>query len=609
MTRALLIVVFALGAFAPAAHAGFIPAVTVDGPSADVVSAGDVDLARDGGGAVTYLKSEGGVAHVFVSTLTLGAPGPVLRLDAGQLGASSQPRVGVSSAGRVLVVWVNDGRLYASLRPGTLGQFSPPVEVTGAVGMQDPSLSMTINGKAYATYTTSAGDVRASYMAIDGSWFSPDAPLDLDPARAAGSSAVAASGDGSALLAWTEVADGVSHVFARRMVGARLGSVTREVSVGSFETRPGANADSPSVGIEYDSSYAWVAFRQDFSNGTGTVSRTLTRRLVASEFDPPKAIDGGEPSDHPRIAFTGRGRGTFAASVAAPGGVVGTLLKNDVFEPSARLDAGNVFASSYPVPTAADDGTGTVSWQRDSSIVARRLSPKLNDPEALLSVPEFGPAEASAGLEAAADRAGNAAITFAQGDPGARRVVVALYDLAPRAPAAHNDEKWRRETRPKFHWASVTDAWSTTPVRFRLEIDHVAVKTLTGTTYRLPAALPDGDHRWRIVTSDARGQESIGIDRFLRIDTRRPTISVRLSGRARRGAPTRFTASVSDPPSGVASVALDFGDGSHGTAPVKGGKPARIAHVFRVGGTRLVRATAVDRAGNTRVATLRVRVR
>jgi hypothetical protein len=288
---------------------------------------------------------------------------------------------------------------------------------------------------------------------------------------------------------------------------------------------------------------------------------------------------------------------------------VGTLLKNNVFAPTERLDAANVAAPAYPVPTAADDGTGTVSWQRDTSIVGRHLSPSLNDPEALLSVPDFGPADAGAGLEAAADRPGNAAITFAQGDPSARRVVVALYDLAPRAPAAHNDERWRTDSRPKFHWAAVTDNWSATPVRFRLEIDHVAVKTQTGTSYRPSSPIPDGDHRWRIVTSDARGQESIGIDRFLRIDTHRPAVAIRLSGGAHRGGVSRFSASASDLTSGVASVSVDFGDGTKAVVPVKNGKLGAIKHVYRVGGTRVVRATATDRAGNTRVATARVKVR
>jgi hypothetical protein len=607
--------------FAPAtAQAGFIPAITVDGPSADVLAAGDVELARDGGGAVTYLKLDGGIAHVFVSTLVLGAPGPPQRLDTGQVTASSQPRIAVSSGGRVLVTWVNDGRLFGSLRPSSTEAFSPPAAVSSPTqtGVRDPSLSMTINGKAYAGFTTDSGDAWAAYMAVDGTWSLPDAPLDVDPARTAADSAVAASGDGTALFAWTETGgDGVSHVLARRVIRQRLGTVPREVSVGSLDGRPGGGADSPGVGIEYDPSYAWVVFRQDFDDGGVVTSRALVRRLKASDFDPPKPIDGltfpaGNGADQPRIAFTGRGRGTFSAALRGPFGVMGTLLKNDVFGSTKRLDAGSVPAPPFPVPTAVDDSTGTVSWQRGVGIVGSHFDAELVAPEVELSVPEFGLADASAGLEASADRPGNAAITFAQGDPTARRVVLALYDLPPRAPAAHNDERWRAEGRPKLHWATVVDAWSSTPVTYRVEIDHVAVSTLTGTTYRPRTPIPDGDHRWRIVTTDGRGQETIGIDRFLRIDTRRPLVSVRLSGRARHGAASAFTASVDDGTtgSGVTSVEFDFGDGVKATARVAaGGKVARASHRYLVAGRRVVRATATDRAGNKRTAMARVRVR
>jgi hypothetical protein len=595
---------------APAsAWAGFVPAVSIDGPSADVLSAGDVELARDGAGAVTWLRSEAGVAHVFVAPLVLGTPGAPQRLDVGQLGPSSQPRVGVSNGGRILVTWVNDGQLFASLRSSSVGAFSPPAAVTSpGLGVHDPSLSMTINGKAYAGFTTSGGDVRAAYMAVDGSWFLPDAPLDVDPARTAAGSAVAASGDGTALFAWTETGgDGVSHVFARRVIRERLGSVPREVSVGALEGRPGGSADSPGVGIEYDSSYAWVVFRQDFVDGGVVTSRALARRLKASEFDPPVPIDklsfpAGAGADQPRIAFTGRGRGTFSAALRGPFGVMATLLKNNVFEPTVRLDGGSVSAPPFAVPTTADDESGTVSWQRGAGIVGSHFAVGVNDPEVELSAPAFGTADASLGLEASADRAGNAAITFAQGDPSARRVVLALYDLPPRAPAAHNDEKWRAEGRPKLHWATVVDTWSPTPVTYRVEIDHVAVTTQTSTTYRPRTAIPDGDHRWRIVTTDGRGQESVGIDRFLRIDTHRPAVAVKAPRRIARGALARFTVSVGDatPGAGIAKVDLDFGDGAKATALVVGGKLARASHRYLAGGRRTVRATAIDKAGNRR---------
>jgi hypothetical protein len=290
--------------------------------------------------------------------------------------------------------------------------------------------------------------------------------------------------------------------------------------------------------------------------------------------------------------------------------VKATLLKNDVFAPTARLDAGTVATPPFAVPTTADDESGTVSWQRGVGIVGSHFTTKATEPEVELSVPAFGTADASAGLEASADRAGNAAITFAQGDPPARRVVVALYDLSPRAPAAHNDEKWRSEARPKLHWATVTDTWSTTPVVYTVEIDHVAVKSQTSTTYRPRVPLPDGDHRWRIVTTDGRGQQSVGIDRFLRIDTLRPRVELIAPSKARRGAAVSFLASPTDVGgSGVSRVEIDFGDGSKATVPVNGSNQARTKHRYLVAGRRTVHATAVDQAGNRRTVKARIAVK
>ncbi|MEA2373807.1 MAG: hypothetical protein QOD53_270, partial [Thermoleophilaceae bacterium] len=220
------------------------------------------------------------------------------------------------------------------------------------------------------------------------------------------------------------------------------------------------------------------------------------------------------------------------------------------------------------------------------------------------SSPDFGPVDAGGGggLEASADRAGNAAIAFTQGDATGRRVVVALYDLAPRAPSARNDAAWHRQPFPRLHWSTVTDTWSAA-VQYRLEIDHVAVSVQGGTTFRPAAALPDGDHVWRIVTTDARGQETVGADRPLRIDTVRPVVVLKAPPRARKGARVAVTATVSDaaPGSGVARVLVDFGDGSVASS--------LRTHRYLRAGRFTVRATVVDGAGNTAVAVARVKVK
>jgi hypothetical protein len=479
--------------------------------------------------------------------------------------------------------------------------------------VQDSSLSVAVNGKAYAGVATSDGDVRGAYVAVDGSWSPADAPLDVDPAQTATSPAVAASADGTALYAWTETgADGRTHVFARRMVGTRPSIVAAEASVAGIDGRAGGNADGASVGIEYDSSRAWVAFRQEFTGGAGFTSRALGRRLLASAFDdPPLPVDGlafgvGASAGQPQIAFTGRGRGTFAAALQGPAGVSGTLLKNDVLGTTSRLTAGATAAESFPAPTASEDGTGTVSWQRDPggggplAVVGRRLTAGGLEPEAPLSVPALGPVDASTGLRASGDAGGDAAITFAQGGLGARSVVVALYDAPPGSPHAHNEESWRREARPRFHWSAVTDTWSPR-VTYRLEIDEKPARTFTGTPVWVPPKpIPDGDHRWRLVTIDSRGQETTSHDRFLRIDTHRPKVTLRAR---RSGSLVKFTVVVRDL-SGADSIAIDFGDGARGKVPPG---TSTITHRYRHRGRYAVAATARDKAGNYGTARGRVR--
>jgi hypothetical protein len=368
------------------------------------------------------------------------------------------------------------------------------------------------------------------------------------------------------------------------------------------------------VGIEYDSSHAWVAFRQEFADGAGFTSRVLGRRLLASAFDdPPVAVDGlafgvGASATQPRLAFTGRGRGTFAASLAGPAGVSGTLLKNDALGDARRLGNGTSAAETFPEPTASEDGTGTVSWQRDPggggarSVVGRHLGPGGLEPEGDLSGPAFGTVDVagSGGLHASGDAGGDAAITFAQGDEGARTVVVALYDAPPGHPHAHEEVRWRRESRPRFHWSAVTDAWSTR-VSYRLEIDGKPVRAFTSTpVWTPPQPIPDGDHRWRIVTIDSRGQETASRDRFLRIDTHRPRVSVRTR---RSGSLVTFTVGVRDL-SGASRITIDFGDGVHGRVPAKTGVVQHRYPPLR----RYAYAVSVeDKAGNRAAARGRVR--
>jgi hypothetical protein len=280
--------------------------------------------------------------------------------------------------------------------------------------------------------------------------------------------------------------------------------------VPSLDFRAGGNADGPSLGIELDSSKVWVAFRQDFLDGGAFVSRALGRQLLGSAFDnPPFPVDGltfpaGAGADHARVALTGGRRGTFSAGLRSPAAITGMLLKNGVLGKVQRIGAG-----SDPVPTAANDGTGTVVWQGDFALVGRHFSPTAIDKQGTIA-----PAPVS-GVDASGDGNGDSAITFAKDGS----VFLGLYDAPPRSPHAHDEKRWQRNPKPRFHWSTVTDAWSPL-VTYKIQIDKKTWVTTTRTTWYPPRPVPNGDHRWRIITVDSRGQQTIGHDRHLRIRAR-----------------------------------------------------------------------------------------
>src|SRR5690348_17026817 len=142
-TRLLLTLALMLLPAAPAG-AAFFPADQLDGPSADIVSAGEVDFARDGQGAVVYVKRDAGVAHIFAVRMTGGAWQPPERIDPGIDTESSHPVVGVADSGRVVAAFISGGQLYGTSRIPGATSWSAPVAIAAAAS--DPALDTSING-------------------------------------------------------------------------------------------------------------------------------------------------------------------------------------------------------------------------------------------------------------------------------------------------------------------------------------------------------------------------------------------------------------------------------------------------------------------------------
>ncbi|MEA2443928.1 MAG: hypothetical protein QOJ12_1220, partial [Thermoleophilales bacterium] len=513
----------ALAGMAPAAaQAAYFTGQPADGPSADIASLGGIALSRDGDGHVIYLKRDAGANHVFVSFLASGTPRAPLRIDTGQLTASAEPRVGVSDHGRAVAVWVNGGSVWASLRPTDTDDWQPPQAVYAAppagTGARDLQLSMGPSGAAYATFELN-GDVRVARLAAT-TWTLLDAPVDIDPAAAASDATIATSADGTALAVWSES----GSVWARRIARTRLSTAPQRASIDSLDGAGGGVADSPTADVEDDSSFAWVAFRQDF----GGVSRVISRRLVGSQFQDTVAIDatsGG--AEAPHIDMTGRGRGLAALSVRGSQlTIADTLGSDNKWDPATGLGTGAPF-DPHAVSAISENGRGTVAWQSGagggSQLFARFWNARRFEDTSSLSDPTLGPVDGAAGIDAAADAGGNQAVAYVQGDGADRRVMVAVFDKEPRATGGGNHDDWRRTRGFALKWSKVEDTWG--GIEYHVDVDGLPLTTTTRTSASV-SGLPDGRHVYSVTAVDSRGQGTEGPNRLLYVDLTAPTVQL-----------------------------------------------------------------------------------
>jgi hypothetical protein len=594
--RTLVVLTLAACAALPApARAAFFPAELVDGPSPDVTAVGDLDVSRDGNGALTYLKRDGGADHVFLSVLNGGAFGPGGRVDAGLAPAASQPVVAASDAGRLAVAWVTDGSLLTAVRPRGGQGLTPPVVVAQG-GVSNPSVDMSINGATYLSYTQN-GDVRVARAERDSPQFTVlPAPVDVDPAREAGTGAdraseVAISADGTGLVVWGEDgADGRGHVFARRLFEQRLSVAPQDLTLADVEGRTAAGADRPDVDIEDDSSYAQVVFRQTLAGGG---ARTIARRLVGSAFEAPVPVDGGAASTGGRVDLTGRGEGLVAAD-GAQGEVIGSTVFNNALSFAGGFGFGAAGVRARATPAVGENEDGAVAWMSgtaaDASVRAKYVDgvekPAVSE-EAVLST---GPVDPDAGFAAAPTRVGDALVAFVQRTGDARAIVVAAHDRPPTRPVGSTSERPRKPA--PLRWQPSLDLLG--PPTYTVTVDgRVLGQTQATELAPPPGALSEGEHTWQVTATDRRGQAQTSRTRRLRVDATPPTLTARFSRRQRV---LTIVPRAGDPsgaaPSGLSRVVVDLGNGRRTTAR------GRLTYRYPRRGTYTVVVTATDRAGN-----------
>jgi hypothetical protein len=591
------------------------PPTMVDGPSPDILrpSGLAVSIARDGTGGLVYLKQVAGVPHVFVSQLGGGVFQAPVQVDTGLGGASSQPVIAAGNGGVLLIGFINGGELYVVQgSPG--GQFGSPAGL--ASGAINPAIGMSNFGKAYLAFAVADGggyDVRTAYY-YNGTWALEGPPLNQTPADNAGTGAgrpaVAAAGDGVAIVVWGEN----GHIYSRRVWGTAASVVDEQA-----DAPPGGcteiSADSPVVGAGGDSSFAPVAFHEVVSCGGQQQSRVLMNRLQASIYDGILGVDGlsGAPADgadDPQVAVAEYGQGWVTSERTVSHAVVASSLEDNGWPVStSQVNSLASAAAPDPVPAIAGLYSNLIAWQQEpgsagGAEIRVRYAPDGTSlaPEMVVSSPTQGPTDAADGLAAAGDVNGEAAVGWLQGPPGGTQLMVEQMYQPPGPFSTVGPHGYVNSAQPVVAWKRPR-GWG--PMTYSLSVDGAQVAQTSATSAQLPVPVADGPHSWQVTASNPGGQQVATHVIPIFVDTVPPEAAVRVASRALLGARVRATVNYADHPpagepppdaSGVATVVVRWGDrttlrlhpGSH-----------RIFHVYRRAGRYRVLVLVTDRAGNT----------
>lgn len=599
------------------------PANTViDGPSPDITALSGMAVARDGTGGVVYLKTVSGGPHVFVSRLLAGRFQAPQQVDASLSGPSSQPVIAASNPGQLVIAFVNAGELYTVQSPNAGSPLSAPSgRFTGA---GNPALAMSPFGKAYLAFTATAGsgaDVRTAFY-NQGAWTLESASLNVTPGDDAGTGTgrpeVAAAGDGVGIVVWGEN----GHVYSRRLWGASPSVVDQQVDVAFLSGLPEVSADQPAVASGGDSSYAAIAFRETFADGSSQQSRVLTNRLQAGQVDGISQTDGittsgGEGADQPQVVASEYGAGFVTSEHQQSHDIYAASLgSNEHPNPPGMVNGQIESAAPDAVPATAGLYSTLIAFQQTPGSAGApeirvRYAPGGSDlgPEQVISSPSLGPSDAGSGLVAGGDVAGDAAIAWVQGSGAGAQIVAAQLYQPPGGFRPRSRFRYATSANPVLAWSTAAEQWG--PVRYVVSLDGVPVATTTQHQIQVPATVADGSHPWQVTAVNPGGLTSSAPAATVFVDTVAPQVSISVSGPRRVGAQVRVHVRDTDAPpplapadaSGIQSAQIDWGDGTARSIE----HTAR--HVYPQRGTYVITVMVRDRAGNRTTVVRRVTIR
>jgi hypothetical protein len=626
----------ALAAAAEQAHAVILPAVTIDGPSEEIVGFGGVAMAQDGTGGLVYLKRVDGVAHVFVSRYSAGHWQAPIRVDTGEPFAASSPRIGAANGGELEVVWVTpfateherpvDELLGSTLGPGSPA-FGPATivdpDIHAGTGTS-PDLAMSSTGQADVVYrvvndnpkqTASIpllrpGDVveEVRVAHFDGEQWSAlgsinrDPGVSMRPPTPTNAPQIAIGPTGNGIVVWQEPnIEGVARIWARRIFASTLDYVL-PVSVESLSgTAIGQDADAPSVAVSL-LGQAEVAYRQLAGPGSPLPGARIFLNTLpdgesanGSEFTGANVVDNevpggagatvGPPSididSHQDMRLLYDANGAPRVIEGNDRGLSGALSLGPPFA-GPELSSASVMN-----PT----GGGISAWpsadaQGDPAVAVREDFPGGAVQTALVS----GGAGGEVG-ELAVGRSGlgDGLVAFRQGPLG-NAAIVATQITAPPIPSILSvPDSWVTPAQAVVSWQAAESADG--PLSYRVVLDSRPLATAAGALeLDLDSpALSSGDHRVQVLTTDIDGQATLTPPSSLRVDGTPPKVKI---VRTQHGSAVSVRVSDADSGVDVPAVSVSFGDGSraHGRK--------RFSHRYAHPGIYDIAVHVRDKLGN-----------
>jgi hypothetical protein len=605
-----LLVTVAFVILARSADAVILPAVTIDGPSPEIVGFGGVAMAEDGTGGLVYLKRVGGVTHVFVSRYLDGRWQAPIRVDTEQPFAASWPRIGAADGGELMVVWVTpfateeehpvDELLSATLGPGATG-FSPATIVDPDVGEgtgTSPDLAMSTTGQADVVYrvverngaatSVHAGDVSEDVRVahFEGERWSDVGAINRDPGIAmnppneANAPVIAIGPTGNGVVVWQEPEiTGVARIFARRLFGASVDYVM-PVSATSFNGAPiEEEAEAPSVAFSR-LGQAEVAYRQPAGLGSPLPGPRIFMNILpdgesanGGEFQGAVVADASVPGGKEakigrpsididedrdvRLLYDAGGKARVVEGSDV--GLTGTLTLGSPFAAPKPYQAWELPSASVMNP----EGGGVSAWPSEErggapAVGVREDFPGGGVQTGLLSGAGGGPIVQ---LGVGRSGLGDGLVAFQQGALGGAAIVGATISAPPEKFIVNVPKGWLKPAQAQISWEPASSADG--PLRYAVVLDGHELPTPAGAlayTFK-PEELASGVHQVQMLATDQDGAQMLTPPTQLRIDAQPPTVKV-ARAEGGRGVIVR----VSDTLSGLdtKAVTVTFGDGGRG---------------------------------------------